>query len=161
MKKMSICLWFDTQAEEAVNFYLSVFKDGKKGKVAQYGKEGFDIDGKPAGTIMTIEFEANGQHFIALNGGPDFKFNEAISLVIPCETQEEIDEYWNKLIEGGGHEIQCGWLKDKYGVCWQVVPEILGDMLSDSDLKKSQRVTRAFLQMKKFDIQKLKEVYSE
>jgi predicted 3-demethylubiquinone-9 3-methyltransferase (glyoxalase superfamily) len=158
MQKMSTCLWFDTEAEEAAKFYTSVFKDGKIGKVLYYGEEGFEIHGKPAGSIMVVEFEINGQKFEGLNGGPKFKFNESISFVVNCKTQEEIDYFWEKLSDGGekGH---CGWLKDKYGVSWQVVPTILGEMLTDSETKKSQRVMEAFLQMKKFDIETLKRAY--
>jgi predicted 3-demethylubiquinone-9 3-methyltransferase (glyoxalase superfamily) len=154
MKNQTITpwFWFDTEAEEAANFYVSIFKNSKIGSVSRYGKEGFEIHGKQAGTAMTVSFQLDGQHFTALNGGPQFKFNEAISLQISCETQEEVDHYWNKLCEGG-KEGSCGWLKDKYGVSWQVVPTILSKLLSDPE--KSGRVTKAFLKMKKFDIESL------
>ena len=156
--KITTCLWFDTQAEEAAKFYVSVFKDGKLGGVTRYGKEGHDIHGKPAGSVMTAEFEIRGQKFVALNGGPHFKFNEAVSFQVHCETQEEIDYFWSKLSKGGS-EGPCGWLKDKYGVSWQVVPTVLPKLLADADAKKSQRVTKAFLQMRKFDIAELKRAY--
>lgn len=146
------CLWFDKQAEEAANFYTSIFKNSKIGNISRYGKEGFEIHGKPAGTVMTISFQLNGHEFTALNGGPQFKFTEAISLQIMCETQEEIDHYWSKLTQGG-EEGPCGWLKDKFGLSWQVVPTILPKLMSDP--KKSERVMKAFLQMKKFDIKTL------
>jgi predicted 3-demethylubiquinone-9 3-methyltransferase (glyoxalase superfamily) len=146
------CLWFDYQAEQAANYYTSIFKNSKIGQISRYGKEGFDIHGKPAGTVMVISFQLDGQEFTALNGGPQFKFNEAISLQITCDTQEDIDYYWGKLSDGG-EEGPCGWLKDKYGVSWQVVPSILPKLLSEPG--KSERVTKAFLQMKKFDIKSL------
>ncbi|MBC8045586.1 MAG: VOC family protein [Fimbriimonadaceae bacterium] len=147
------CLWFDSEAEEAANFYTSVFKNSKINKISRYGKEGFEIHGRPEGTVMVVAFELNGQSFTALNGGPVFKFTEAISLQISCKDQAEVDYYWNKLTEGG-EESECGWLKDKYGLSWQVVPTILEELLSDPS--RSERVTKAFLQMKKFDIEKLK-----
>lgn len=160
MPRISHCLWFDDQAEEAANFYVSIFKNGKVGKISRYGEEGHEIHGKPAGSVMAVEFELEGQKYLALNGGPQFKFNESFSIVVNCETQEEVDYFWKKLTDGG-KEGHCGWLKDKYGVSWQVVPTILGKMLSDSDHKKSQRVTKAFLQMKKFDIETLKRAYQQ
>lgn len=146
------CLWFDNQAEEAANFYTSIFKNSKIDTISRYGKEGFEVHGQNEGTALTVVFQINGQTFTALNGGPVFKFNEAISFQVFCETQEEIDYYWEKLCEGG-NESQCGWLKDKYGVSWQIVPAILGKLMSDP--AKSGRVMKAFLQMKKFDIEKL------
>ncbi len=145
-------LWFDYQAEEAVNFYLSIFQNSKIESISHYGKEGFEIHGQKEGTVLTIGFQINGQSFTALNGGPFFKFNEAISFQIFCDTQEEIDYYWSKLTDGG-EESQCGWLKDKYGISWQIVPTILKKLLSDPD--KADKVTKAFLQMKKFDIERL------
>jgi predicted 3-demethylubiquinone-9 3-methyltransferase (glyoxalase superfamily) len=151
-QKMTLCLWFDDQAEEAAKFYTSVFKNSEMGRISRYGKEGFAIHGKPEGTVLVVNFRLNEQDFMALNGGPLFRFNEAISIVINCETQSEIDYFWSKLTEGG-NESQCGWLKDKYGVSWQVVPVILAKLMSDP--KKSERVMKAFLQMKKFDIEKL------
>jgi len=148
----SICLWFDDQAEEAANFYTSIFKHSKIENISRYGKEGFEIHGKKEGTAMTVSFQINGQSFTALNGGPIFKFTEAVSFQVFCETQEEIDNYWNKLTEGG-QEGQCGWLKDKFGISWQIIPTILSTLMSDPS--KSEKVTKAFLQMKKFDIEKL------
>jgi predicted 3-demethylubiquinone-9 3-methyltransferase (glyoxalase superfamily) len=151
---ITICLWFDSQAEEAAMFYTSVFKNSVIENISRYGKEGHEIHGQKEGTVLTVSFRINGQSFVALNGGPVFKFNEAISLQVFCDTQEEIDNYWYKLTEGG-EELQCGWLKDKYGVSWQIIPTILSKLLSDP--VKSERVTKAFLQMKKFDIKTLQE----
>jgi predicted 3-demethylubiquinone-9 3-methyltransferase (glyoxalase superfamily) len=151
--QISPCLWFDNQAEEAARFYTSVFKDSKIEKINRYGKEGYEIHGQKEGTVMTVEFKINGQPFTALNGGPVFKFNEAISFQVFCETQEEIDSYWDKLSEGG-EEGQCGWLKDKFGLSWQIIPSILNELISDP--VRSDRVMAAFLKMKKFDIDKLK-----
>jgi predicted 3-demethylubiquinone-9 3-methyltransferase (glyoxalase superfamily) len=157
---MSICLWFDTQAEEAVSLYSSVFRNFEMGSIARYGKEGFEIHGKPEGTVMTATFHINGMKFMALNGGPQFKFNESISIVVTCETQEEIDHYWNQLTANGGEEGPCGWLKDKFGVSWQIVPAILDEYFSKGNAMQVQQVTKAFLQMKKFDIEKLTEAYN-
>jgi len=151
MQKISPFLWFDSNAEEAANFYVSIFKDSKILKIARYGEAGPG----PAGSVMVVNFQIEGQDFIALNGGPLFKFTEAISFVINCQTQEEVDHYWNKLT-AGGQESQCGWLKDKYGLSWQVTPTILGELLADKDQKKAQRVMQAMLQMKKIDIAALK-----
>jgi predicted 3-demethylubiquinone-9 3-methyltransferase (glyoxalase superfamily) len=160
MQKITPCLWFDSNAEEAAKFYASVFKNSKIGKISRYGKEGYEIHGKPAGTVLTVEFELNGQKFTALNGGPIFKFNEAISFQVSCESQEELDYYWEKLSEGGDKKAQqCGWLKDKYGVSWQIVPTVLGEMLQDKNPEKTERVMKALLQMKKLDIQTLKQAY--
>jgi len=150
---MTICLWFDNQAEEAVKHYTSIFKNSIIEGLSRYGKEGFDIHHQKEGTAMTVSFTINGQSFTALNGGPLFKFTEAVSLQIFCENQDEIDYYWSRLSEGG-EEGQCGWLKDKYGLSWQVIPSILPKLMSDP--AKSGRVTEAFLKMKKFDIEKLK-----
>src|SRR5687767_5911399 len=131
MQKITSNLWFDTQAEEAANHYVSIFKNSSIGKTTHFGKEGYEIHKMPEGTVMTVEFTIEGQKFVALNGGPIFKFNEAISFIVNCETQEEIDYYWNKLSEGGDKKAQqCGWLKDKYGLSWQVVPTILDDLIS-------------------------------
>lgn len=152
LQTITPCLWFDTQAEDAANFYCSVFKNSRIGKISRYGKEGFEVHKQSAGTVMTVSFQLNGQEFTALNGGPIFKFNEAISFQIGCDTQEEIDYYWKKLTDGG-EEGPCGWLKDKFGLSWQVVPTILPKLMSDP--KKSEKVTKAFLQMKKFDIKAL------
>lgn len=161
MQKITPFLWFDNKAEEAANFYVSVFSaaGGKNSKVmgvTRYGEEGPG----PKGTVMIVSFQLNGQEFIALNGGPLFKFTEAISFVVNCETQKEIDELWEKLSEGG-EKIECGWLKDKYGVSWQIVPTVLGKLMQDKDTKKSQRVIRAVLQMKKIDIETLQQAYDE
>jgi predicted 3-demethylubiquinone-9 3-methyltransferase (glyoxalase superfamily) len=141
---------------EAVKFYTSVFKNSKIGKIAPYGEEGERVSGRPAGSVMTVEFQVEGQKFVALNGGPHFKFTEAISFVVNCETQEEVDYYWEKL-SAGGKEVQCGWLKDKYGLSWQIVPIVLGELLSDKDAAKSQRVMDDMLKMVKLDIKKLKQ----
>jgi predicted 3-demethylubiquinone-9 3-methyltransferase (glyoxalase superfamily) len=155
-------LWFDDKAEEAAKFYTSIFKESKIGDVIRYGKEGYEIHGREEGTVMTVEFEIEGQKFLALNGGPIFKFNEAISFQVYCETQEEVDYHWEKLSEGGDEKAQqCGWLKDKYGVSWQIVPTILMKMLKDKDSEKSQRVMKAMLQMHKLDISTLKKAYEE
>jgi predicted 3-demethylubiquinone-9 3-methyltransferase (glyoxalase superfamily) len=144
-------LWFDKNAEEAVNFYVSIFKNSKVLKSVRYG----DTGPGPKGTIMTIEFQLDGQEFTAINGGPDFKFNEAVSLVVHCQTQEEVDYYWQKLSDGG-QIIECGWLKDKFGLAWQITPDILLDLLSDSNPERTQRVMKAMMQMKKLDIKALK-----
>jgi len=146
------CLWFDNQAEEAAIFYTSVFKNSKIDSITRFGNEGHEIHGQKEGAVMTVAFRVNGQPFTALNGGPDFKFNEAISFQVLCDTQEEIDYFWEKLTEGG-QEVQCGWLKDRFGVSWQIVPAILSRLLSDPS--RSERVTKAFLQMKKFEIDRL------
>ncbi|MGH2395452.1 MAG: VOC family protein [bacterium] len=160
MQKITPCLWFDSNAEEAVKFYTSIFKKSKIRKIARYGEEGYEIHGRPAGSVMTIEFELNGQTFTALNGGPVFKFNEAISFQVSCKSQKEIDYYWAKLSKGGDEKAQqCGWLKDKFGVSWQIVPTVLGEMLKGKDAKVSDRVMKALLQMKKLDIKRLKQAY--
>ena len=162
MQKISPCLWFDDNAEEAVQFYLSIFKNSKVGNVTHYGKEGFEIHKKKEGSVMTIDFEIEGQKFLALNGGPIFKFNEAISFQIYCETQDDVDYYWDKLTEGGDKNAQvCGWLKDKFGVSWQVVPNILVKMLQDKDSKKTENVMRVMLQMQKLDIKALTKAYPQ
>ena len=152
-QKITPCLWFDTQAEDAAKFYASAFKSSKVGKISRYGKEGFEIHGKQAGTVMTVEFEVAGQKFLALNGGPQFKFNEAVSFQVHCETQEEIDYFWSKLA-AGGEEGSCGWLKDKFGLSWQVIPTVLLQLLTDEG--SAQRVMRSMLQMRKIDIAALK-----
>jgi len=162
MQKISPCLWFDNQAEEAANFYVSIFKNSKIGNITRYGEEGAKVSGRPKGSVMTITFEIEGQEFLALNGGPVFKFNEAISFQVHCKTQEEVDGYWEKLSKGGDKNAQqCGWLKDQYGVSWQIVPTVLPKMLQDKDSKKSQRVMKALLQMKKLDIKRLKQAYEQ
>jgi len=162
VQKISPFLWFDSQAEEAAKFYVSIFKNSKIIEVTRYGKEGYEIHGMQEGTVMTVDFEIEGQGFVALNGGPVFKFNEAISFQVKCETQEELDYYWDRLSEGGDENAQqCGWLKDKYGVSWQVVPIILAKMIQDKDTKKSQKVMKAMLQMHKLDIKTLCQAYEE
>ena len=163
MKKITPFLWFENQAEEAVKFYVSVFsaKDGKNSKiknVARYSEAGAKASGRPKGTAMTVAFQLDGQEFVALNGGPHFKFTEAISFVVNCKMQEEVDYFWETLSEGGDEKAQqCGWLKDKYGLSWQIVPSVLDEMLQDKDARKSERVMRALLQMKKIDIKGLKQ----
>jgi predicted 3-demethylubiquinone-9 3-methyltransferase (glyoxalase superfamily) len=160
MQKITPCLWFDDKAEEAANFYISIFKNSKIGDVTYYGKEGYEIHRRKEGSVLTAEFEIEGQKFVALNGGPIFKFNEAISFQVHCETQEEVDYYWEKLSESGDEKAQqCGWLKDKYGLSWQIVPIDLIKMLKDKDKKKSERVMKVMLQMHKLDIAKLKRAY--
>lgn len=154
-RKITPFLWFDSNADEAVNFYLSVFKNSKIVNASRYG----DAGPGPKGTIMTATFELNGQEFMALNGGPQFKFTEAISLMVKCETQDEVDEYWDKLVAGGQPQ-RCGWLKDKFGLSWQIIPNALGQLLGDPDPAKGRRVMEAMLQMVKIDIAKLKEAYA-
>ena len=151
IQRITPFLWFDNQAEEAATFYTSIFPNSKIVKVARYGEAGPG----PAGSAMTVEFQLEGQSFVALNGGPHFKFTEAISLFINCETQEEVDELWEKLSEGG-EKSRCGWLKDKYGLSWQVIPSVLGKLLQDKDPAKAQRVMQAMLQMSKIDVEKLR-----
>ena len=159
-QKITPFLWFDNNAEEAVNYYLSVFKNGTIKNTARYSEDAAETTGQREGTVMTIEFQLEGQDFMALNGGPDFKFTEAVSFVVNCETQEEVDHYWNKLTAEGGSEVQCGWLKDKFGLSWQVVPSILGKLLSDKDRSKANRVMTAMLKMKKMVIADLKAAYA-
>ena len=160
MQNITPCLWFDSQAEEAAKFYTSVFKNSRIGRIARYGKEGQEIHHRPEGSVLTVEFEINGQTFTALNGGPVFKFNEAVSFQVPCETQEDVDYYWERLSAGGDVKAQqCGWLKDKYGVSWQVVPTVLATMLQDKDRARADRVMKAMLQMKKLDIAGLQRAF--
>jgi predicted 3-demethylubiquinone-9 3-methyltransferase (glyoxalase superfamily) len=156
MQKITPFLWFDDQAEEAMNFYVSLFKNSKVISTTRYGDEGPG----PKGAVMTATFQLDGQELIALNGGPEFKFTEAISFFVNCETQEEVDGLWDKLSEGG-EEGRCGWLKDKYGLSWQIVPTVLGELLNDTDPAKSQRVMKAMLQMNKIDIAGLKRAYKQ
>ncbi|HEY3196574.1 MAG TPA: VOC family protein [Nitrospirales bacterium] len=160
MQKITPCLWFDDKAEEAVNFYVSIFKNSKIGNIARYGEAGAEVSGRPKGTVMTVAFQLEGQEFLALNGGPVFNFTEAISFIVNCETQEEIDKMWEKL-SAGGEKGRCGWLKDKYGLSWQVVPPVLAEMLQDKDAKRSERVMKAMLQMNKLDIKTLKQAYEQ
>ncbi len=156
MQKISTCLWFDTQAEEAVKFYTSVFKNSKIGSISRYDENSSKASGMPAGSVLTVSFELEGREFMALNGGPIFKFNESVSLIVNCDTQEEVDYYWNKLTSGGGEESMCGWLKDKYGLSWQIVPTELEKLMTSKEPGKPQRVMAALLQMKKLDINVLK-----
>jgi predicted 3-demethylubiquinone-9 3-methyltransferase (glyoxalase superfamily) len=161
MKPIAPCLWFDDQAEEAAKFYTSIFPNSKTGHIDRYGEAGKEIHQKPVGSVMAIEFELNGQGFTGLNGGPMFQFTEAISFQVGCETQEEVDHYWSKLSEGGDPNAQqCGWLKDKFGVSWQIVPNVLHQLLRDKDPAKSQRVMTALLQMKKLEIDALKKAHA-
>jgi predicted 3-demethylubiquinone-9 3-methyltransferase (glyoxalase superfamily) len=160
MKGLTTCLWFDNQAEAAARFYTTVFKHSKLGSISRYGDAGAHASGRPKGTAMTVQFELAGQKFLGLNGGPQFKFSEAISVVVNCEDQEEVDDFWAKLSDGGS-EGPCGWLKDKYGLSWQIVPTVLGEMLSDPDPKKSERVMSAMLKMQRVDIATLQRAYEE
>jgi predicted 3-demethylubiquinone-9 3-methyltransferase (glyoxalase superfamily) len=158
--KITNCLWFDYQAEEAVQFYCSIFKNSKIGKTTRFGSEGFEHHGKPEGSVMTVEFELNGQSFVALNGGNYFKFNEAISFIINCDSQEEIDHYWDNLSRGGDPNAQqCGWLKDKYGLSWQVVPTKLQEWLTDKDNEKIKRLNTAIFKTIKVNIQELQDAF--
>jgi predicted 3-demethylubiquinone-9 3-methyltransferase (glyoxalase superfamily) len=160
-QKITSNLWFEYQAEEAARYYTSIFKNSKIGRITHYGKEGFEIHHQPEGKVLTVEFQIEGQDFLALNGGPEFKFSEAISFIVNCETQQEIDYYWEKLSAGGDMNAQqCGWLKDKFGVSWQVVPNLLSDMLSDADKAKSERVMKALMRMKKLDIATFRHAYN-
>ena len=160
MHKITPCLWFDHQAEEAAKFYVSIFKNSKLGNMTRYGEAGAEVSGRPKGSVMTVTFEIQGQEFVALNGGPHFTFSEAISLMVRCETQKEIDEMWEKLSQGG-EKGQCGWLKDKYGLSWQIVSPVWDEMLRDRDVAKSERVMKAILQMTKPDIKTLKQAYEQ
>lgn len=157
IQRIAPCLWFDDQAEEAAVFYTGIFENSRIVQVSRFGEAGHEFHGKKPGSVMTVAFELDEQAFTALNGGPLFKFNEAISLQVNCETQEEVDHYWEKLSEGGDEKAQqCGWLKDRYGVSWQVVPIILSELIAGPDDEKAQRATQAMLQMKKLDIAELK-----
>jgi len=159
-QKITPFLWFDDKAEEAATFYTSIFKNSKIGKMTRYEAEAAGPTGRPAGSVMTVEFELENQEFVALNGGPMFKFTEATSFVVNCETQEEVDYFWSKL-SAGGEESRCGWLKDKFGLSWQVVPTVLIEMLADKDAAKAKRVMHAMLQMDKIDIPTLKKAYEQ
>ena len=158
MQKITPFLWFDHDAEEAAKFYTSIFKNSKIIDTTNYGESAAEVSGRPKGTVMTVTFELDGQRFMALNGGPVFNFSPAISFFVNCDTQEEVDELWKRLSDGGEEE-QCGWLKDKFGVSWQIVPSVLGELLQDKDARKSERVMGALLQMKKIDIQGLRMAY--
>jgi predicted 3-demethylubiquinone-9 3-methyltransferase (glyoxalase superfamily) len=159
MPKITPFLWFDDQAEEAVKFYTSIFKNSKTGRILHYDAEAAKASRRSAGSVLTIEFEIGGQKFVALNGGPQLKFNESVSFVINCETQKEVDYFWETLTADGGEESACGWLKDRFGLSWQVTPTVLIDLLHDKDSAKAERVMKAMLQMKKIDINKLKAAY--
>jgi predicted 3-demethylubiquinone-9 3-methyltransferase (glyoxalase superfamily) len=157
-QRITPCLWFDSQAEEAAEFYIGIFPGSRILKVVRYGVAGHEVHDRPAGSVMTVSFELDGHRFTALNGGPHFKFTEAISMQVACEGQEEVDYYWERLGEGG-EEGPCGWLKDRYGLSWQVVPDALAKMLDDPDREKTERVTQAFMQMRKFDVAALERAY--
>jgi len=158
MQKITPFLWFDNQAEEAAKFYTSIFKNSKIANVTRYDEEGPKVSSRPKGSVMTVPFQIERQEFVALNGGPMFKFTEAISFIVNCETQKEVDYYWEKL-SAGGEEVQCGWLKDRFGLSWQVVPTVLTEMLQDKDPQKAQRVMAAMLKMKKIEIADLKKAF--
>lgn len=158
MQQITPFFWFDGKAEAAATFYTGIFKNSKILKVARYGESGAKVSGRKQGSVMTVAFQLNGQNFIALNGGPQFKFNESVSFVVHCETQAEVDYFWKKL-SAGGQKGQCGWLKDKFGVSWQVVPSFIGTMMSHPDSAKSQRAMQALLKMRKLDIKKLRAAY--
>lgn len=161
MQKITPFLWFDGDAEDAVKFYTSIFKNSKISRILHYGEEVAKVSesGRLAGSVLTIEFEIDGQKFVALNGGPQFQFNESVSFVVNCESQKEVDYYWEKLTAGGGQESACGWLKDKFGLSWQITPTVLIDMLHDKDAERAERVMHAMLQMKKINIAKLQAAY--
>lgn len=161
IQRITPCLWFDDQAEEAARYYVSIFKNSRIRDIGRYGEAGQEIHGRPPGSVMVVEFELDGQTFTALNGGPVFQFNEAISLQVACETQDEVDYYWEKLTQGGDEDAQqCGWLKDRFGLSWQVVPTIVPELLKDHQSEKSQRAMTAMLQMKKPDIEAMKRAYA-
>lgn len=162
IQKISTNLWFNNEAEEAAEFYTSIFQNSQISRITRYGKERHEISGVSEGTVMTVTFQLEGQEFVALNGGPQYKFSEAISFIINCETQEELDYYWEKLSEGGDEKAQvCGWLKDKFGVSWQIVPAVLNELISDENSEKSARVMKALLTMKKINLEKLKQAFDE
>ncbi len=160
VRKITPCLWFNSQAEEAARFYTSIFRNSRMGRISRYGKEGYELHGQPEGMVMTVEFELEGHAFTALNAGPAFTFNEAVSFQVRCDSQEEADYYWDRLSEGGDTAAQqCGWLKDRYGLSWQIFPEATLDLVSDPGSEKSQRAFRAMLGMKKIDLAALKRAY--
>ncbi|MSQ05811.1 MAG: VOC family protein [Dehalococcoidia bacterium] len=160
MQKIIPHLWFDNQAEVAAKFYVSIFKNSRIGSITSYGKAGAEVSGRPKGSVLTVTFQIEGQEFVALNGGPAFTFSPAISFLVNCETQQELDELWDKLSEGG-EKVQCGRLTDKYGVSWQIVPAALGEMLQDQDAERYERVMKALLQMVKIDMDGLKRAYEQ
>ncbi|MHB8845012.1 MAG: VOC family protein [Nitrospirota bacterium] len=159
-KQVVPCLWFDSKAEEAAKFYVSTIKNSKMGNITRYGEAAAKASGQPAGSVLTVTFTINGQEFLAMNGGPQFTFSPAVSFVLTCDTQKEIDRLWDKLSEGGEKSV-CGWLTDKYGLTWQVVPAVLDKMLEDKDAKRTEAVMEALLQMTKLDIRKLEEAYGK
>lgn len=162
IQRITPCLWFDNQAEQAASFYITVFENSQITKIARYGEAGQEVHGQKPGTVLTVAFELDGHTFTALNGGPIFKFNEAISFQVNCDTQEEVDHYWEKLSAGGDPKAQqCGWLKDKYGASWQIVPRVLPELLTDPNHEKSDRAMQAMLKMKKLDIAALKRAFNE
>ncbi|HEX7182415.1 MAG TPA: VOC family protein [Thermoanaerobaculia bacterium] len=161
IQRITPCLWFDDQAEEAAEYYVGIFPNSRITDIGRYGEVGQEIHGRPPGSVMIVAFELDGQTFTALNGGPVFKFNEAVSLQVNCETQEEVDYYWEKLSAGGDEKAQqCGWLKDKFGLSWQVVPTIVSELLRDHTSEKARRATAAIFQMKKLDIETMKRAYA-
>lgn len=161
-QRITPCLWFDSQAEEAARFYIGIFKNSKITQISRYGEAGKDMHGQQPGSVMVVAFELDGHSFTALNGGPIFRFNEAVSFQVQCDTQEEIDDYWARLSAGGDPKAQqCGWLKDKYGASWQIVPRIMGEMMTASDPARSDRVMAAMLQMKKIDLAALKKAFAD
>lgn len=160
IQKMAACLWFDTEAEQAAKFYTSIFENSRITEISRYGKEGHEIHGREPGSVMTVSFELDGQEFTALNGGPIFKFNEAVSFQVFCETQKDADYYWEKLTAGGNPDAQqCGWLKDKFGLSWQVIPTKVLELIKDPNSPRAQRATKAMLQMKKLDVAALQRAY--
>ena len=161
MNKITPCLWFDGEAEDAARFYTGIFRNSKITSITRYGEAGREVHGQPAGKVLVVAFELDGQPYTALNGGPQFKFNEAVSFQVPCRNQEEIDYYWDKLTAGGDAQAQqCGWLKDRYGLSWQVFPVALMDMLQDPDRKKADRAMQAMMEMKKMDLEALERAYA-
>jgi predicted 3-demethylubiquinone-9 3-methyltransferase (glyoxalase superfamily) len=161
MNKITPCLWFDGEAEDAARFYTGIFPNSKITSISHYGEAGREVHGQPAGKVLTVAFELDGRPFTALNGGPQFKFNEAVSFQVPCRNQEEIDYYWDKLTAGGDAQAQqCGWLKDRYGLSWQVFPAAVMDMLQDQDRKKADRVMQAIMEMRKMDLKALERAYA-
>ncbi|HET7400399.1 MAG TPA: VOC family protein [Usitatibacter sp.] len=161
LQRIQPCLWFDGRGEEAANFYVAIFPDSRIVKIVRYGREGFEIHGQPAGSVLTVDFELDGQRFTALNGGPLFKFNEAVSLQVLCDTQQEVDHYWERLTAGGDPAAQqCGWLKDRFGLSWQVVPRIALELLGNPESANSQRAFGAMMNMKKLDIAALQKAYA-
>jgi predicted 3-demethylubiquinone-9 3-methyltransferase (glyoxalase superfamily) len=161
MQKIVPNLWFDNEAEEAANYYVSIFKDARILDITRYPEAATEVSGKPAGSVLTVEFEINGQRFVGLNGGSDFKFSEAVSFAIECEDQAEVDYYWDSLTANGGEESMCGWLKDRFGVSWQVVPKALDEMMKDDNQAKVNAATAAFLQMRKLDLATIQKAFDE